>query len=174
MKREVFARLDEDLRIPDSHAFFPHPFRIDEISKQIARLGGIDCCYGGVGYHGHVAFNEPPISRWYKVSADAFRESLTRVLPVAPDSIVVQSIHTAGADCAAIPPMAVTIGMKDLLASRAIRLYCAAGERPRAVFRRAVAGAVSTDYPVTLLQGHPNVRILTEQTTAEPVVYELR
>jgi glucosamine-6-phosphate deaminase len=63
MRREVFGQLDEDLRIPESQCFFPHPFRIDEISDKIQQLGGIDVCYGGIGYHGHVAFNEPPISR---------------------------------------------------------------------------------------------------------------
>jgi glucosamine-6-phosphate deaminase len=169
MKREVFARLDPDLRIPEQNCFFPHPFRIEEISEKIGELGGIDCCYGGVGYHGHVAFNEPPISRWHKITVEQFRESLTRVLQVADDSIVVQSIHTAGADSAAIPPMAVTLGMKDILASRSVRLYCAAGERQRAVFRIAVAGAVTTDYPVTLIQGHPNACIFTDEATAAPI-----
>lgn len=97
------------------------------------------------------------------------RESLTRVIQVADDSIVVQSIQTAGADSAPIPPMAVTIGMKDILASRRIRLYCAAGERQRAVFRIATAGQVTTDYPVTLIQGHADACILTEETTGEPI-----
>jgi glucosamine-6-phosphate deaminase len=62
MRREVFAKLDESIRIPHDHCFFPHPFRVDEISEKIRQIGGIDCCYGGIGYHGHVAFNEPPLS----------------------------------------------------------------------------------------------------------------
>jgi glucosamine-6-phosphate deaminase len=67
MRREVFGRLDEELRIPESQCLFPHPFRIDEIGDKIQELGGIDACYGGIGYHGHVALNEPPISRWYRI-----------------------------------------------------------------------------------------------------------
>jgi len=174
MKREVFARLDPDLRIPEENCYFPHPFRVDEISEAIERLGGVDCCFGGVGYHGHVAFNEPPISRWYTVPEEEFRASRTRVLTVAPDSIVVQSIHTAGADSAAIPPMAVTLGMRDILSSRRVRLYCAAGERQRAVFRIAVAGEVTTEYPVTLLQAHPDARVITTEATAAPIEYGIR
>ena len=65
MRGKFFARLDPDLRIPDDHVFFPRIERIDEVSETIAELGGVDSCYGGIGIHGHVAFNEPPISRFY-------------------------------------------------------------------------------------------------------------
>lgn len=169
MQRRLFEQIDEDLRIPAEQRFFPHPFRIDESSDKIREVGGIDCCYGGVGYHGHVAFNEPPLSRWHQVSVDELRESLTRVLAVSDDSIVVQSIHCSGGDSAAIPPMAVTLGMKDILASRKIRLYCAAGERHRAIFRIAVAGVVTTYYPATLVQDHPDAEIITDEETAAPI-----
>ncbi|HYM11039.1 MAG TPA: hypothetical protein VEU62_09905, partial [Bryobacterales bacterium] len=152
----------------------PDPFRIDEISEKIREAGGVDVCYGGVGYHGHVAFNEPPNTRWRRVSEQELRESLTRVVPLGSDSIVVQSIGSAGGNAAAIPPMAVTLGMKDILASRKIRLYCAGGERHRAVFRIAVAGEVSTDYPVTLVQGHPDAIVHTDRATAEPIATGLR
>jgi glucosamine-6-phosphate deaminase len=173
MLREVFGQLDEDLRIPETQCFFPHPFRIDEVSDKIQELGGIDVCYGGIGYHGHVAFNEPPISRWYRISVDQLRNSSTRVIVLGDDSIVVQSIHCSGGDSAAIPPMAVTLGLKDILASRKIRLYCAAGERHRAIFRITVAGEVTTDFPSTLIQGHPDAEVLTEEATAAPIVIGL-
>jgi glucosamine-6-phosphate deaminase len=169
MRREVYARLDPEIRIPDDHCFFPHPFRIDEIAEQIDRLGGIDCCYGGIGYHGHVAFNEPPNTRWRRISLDEMRQSLTRVVVLGDDSIVVQSIESAGGNPAAIPPMAVTLGMKNILSSRKIRLYCAAGPRHRAIFRISVAGAVSTDFPSTLIQGHADAEIITDEFTAAPI-----
>jgi glucosamine-6-phosphate deaminase len=170
MRRELFAHVD----IPPEQCFFPHPFRIDEISEKIREVGGIDCCYGGVGYHGHVAFNEPPLSRWRRVSVEELRGSLTRVLELGDDSIVVQSIHSAGGNSAAIPPMAVTLGMRDILASRKIRLYCAAGERHRAIFRMAVAGEVSSDYPVTLVQGHADAGIAIDEAAAQPIEVGLR
>ena len=174
MRREVFGRLDVELRIPESQQFFPHPFRIDEISEKIRVVGGIDCCYGGIGYHGHVAFNEPPLSRWYCLPVEELRNSLTRVVVLGDDSIVVQSIHSSGGNSAAIPPMAVTLGMKDILASRKIRLYCAAGERHRAVFRITVAGEVSVDFPSTLVQGHPDAEVVTDEATARPIEVGLR
>jgi glucosamine-6-phosphate deaminase len=171
--RRTFARLDDDLGIPAAQIRFPHPFRIDQVSQDIASLGGIDCCYGGIGYHGHVAFNEPQISPWRKVTVEEMRSSLTRVLTLNADSIIVQSIHCAGGDCAAVPPMAVTLGMRDILGARSIRLYCAAGERHRAVFRISVAGEVTADYPSTLVQGHPDALVITDAGTAAPIEVSL-
>jgi len=174
MRREVFGKLDPAIRIPDDQAFFPHPFRPDEIGKKISDLGGIDCCFGGIGFHGHVAFNEPPLSRWHRVSVAELRESLTRVVALGDDSIVVQSIGSAGGSAAAIPPMAVTLGMKDILASRKIRLYCAAGARHQAIFRISVAGEPCVDYPSTLVQGHPDAEVITDAATARPIELGLR
>ena len=169
-RRNVLPHVD----LPESQFTVPHPFRIEEASERIAAAGGIDVCYGGIGYHGHVAFNEPPLSRWRTVSVAELRESRTRVLTLGDDSIVVQSIHSAGGNCEAIPPMAVTLGMKDILASRKIRLYCAAGPRHQAVFRRTVAGEVTVAYPATLVQGHPDAEICTDIATAEPIAVGLR
>ncbi|MGH9722304.1 MAG: 6-phosphogluconolactonase [Bryobacteraceae bacterium] len=167
--RRFFSMIDPELRIPDAQYHVPHPFRPDEISESIERAGGIDVCYGGIGYHGHVAFNEPPLSRWARISVEELRNSLTRVVWLGDDSIVVQSINSAGGCPAAIPPMAVTLGMRDILAARRIRLYCAGGARHQAVFRIAVAGEVSVDYPVTLLQGHADVVVHTDEATARPI-----
>jgi glucosamine-6-phosphate deaminase len=174
LRREVFARLEPALRIPDEQIVFPHPFRIDEASEKMRRVGGIDCCFGGIGYHGHVAFNDPPLSRWFEISVDELRNSLTRVVALGDDSIVVQSIHCSGGNSAAIPPMAVTLGMRDILAARKIRLYCAAGERHRTIFRISVAGEVSVAFPSTLVQGHPDAEVVTDVATAAPIELGLR
>jgi glucosamine-6-phosphate deaminase len=174
MRRELFGKLDPELRPLEENYSVPDPFRPDEISERLEAAGGADACYGGIGYHGHVAFNDPPISRWYRISVEAMRNSLTRVVALGDDSILVQSIGCAGGNPEAIPPMAVTMGMRDILGSRKIRLYCAGGERHRTVFRRAVAGAVEVEYPVTLVQGHADAEVVTDEASAEPIVVGLR
>lgn len=169
LKRHLFSRIDPELAMPADHHVVPHPFQIEEFSDKLAYAGGADCCFGGIGYHGHVAFNEPVISRWHSISVAQMRNSLTRVVTLGDDSIVVQSINCAGGNSEVIPPMAVTCGMRDILGSRKIRLYCAGGERHRMIFRIAVAGDVSADYPVTLVQGHRNAEVVTDEATAMPI-----
>jgi glucosamine-6-phosphate deaminase len=174
LRRMVIERIDEELRMPPDQFHFPHPFSPDSMQARMDSVGGVDFCYGGIGYHGHVAFNDPPISRWHTMSVDALRESRTRVVTLGGDSIVVQSIGCAGGDPESIPPMAVTLGMREILAARKIRLYCAGGERHRAVFRRAVAGEVTVAYPATLVQGHPDAEVITDEATAAPIALGLR
>ncbi len=173
MRRQVFEKLDAELRPDPTRVHFPNPFQPDEMAKQMAAAGGVDTCYGGIGYHGHVAFNDPPISRWFRVSVEEMRQSTTRVVALGDDSIVVQSIHCAGGSSELIPPMAVTIGMREILASRRLRLYLAGGERHRAIFRITLLGEPSAFYPSTLLQGHPDCVVHTDEATARPIVASL-
>ncbi|HUX11197.1 MAG TPA: hypothetical protein VMW51_11170 [Terriglobia bacterium] len=170
MRHQVFEKLDPALGFAADRVVFPSPFRPDEISERIQAVGGIDTCYGGIGYHGHVAFNEPPISRWYRITPQEMRESKTRVVVLGDDSIVVQSINCAGGSSASVPPMAVTLGMRDILQSRHIRMFLAGGERHRAVFRITCLGDQTTDYPSTFLQGHPDCVIHTVEATARPII----
>ena len=166
IRNYLFKGLDEDLKIPPQQVHFPDPLNLDMIGAKIESLGGIDTCYGGVGYHGHVAFNEPPISRFFKLTLDEFRNSLTRIVPLAPETIVMNSIRGMGGNSGAVPPMAVTLGMGDIWRSRRIRLYCQGGEWQRAILRHAVFGEEDVDYPVTLLQSHPDFAIITDEDTA--------
>ncbi len=170
MRDLLFDRLEPSLRIPKDHVHFPDPLNLDQFSRDIAAVGGIDTCYGGIGYHGHVAFNEPPISRWFKLTPDEFRASSTRIVPLAPETIVMNSARATGGNPAALPPMAVTMGMRDILAARRIRLYCQGGSWQRTVLRIAVMGEEDVDYPVTLLRGHPDYMIITDQNTAQPPI----
>jgi glucosamine-6-phosphate deaminase len=169
MRRQVFDKLDPELRPDPRNTHFPSPFEPDALSEEIKAAGGVDTCFGGIGYHGHVAFNEPPISRWYQVSADQMRQSRTRVVMLGDDSIVVQSIHCSGGSSDSVPPMAVTLGMREILASRRIRLYLAGGERHRAVLRITLLTEPTSNFPATLLQGHPDCIVHTDEGTARPI-----
>lgn len=169
MQRHLFDLLDPELRIPENNIRFPDPYHIDAISARIQEVGGVDTCYGGIGYHGHLAFNEPPISRWYKLTIEEFRDSLTRIVPLAPETIVLNSFRGTGGNPAGIPPMAVTLGMKDILSAHRLRLYCDGGEWQRSIMRTALFAEPDVDYPVTLAQDHPDVMIICDQHTAQPL-----
>lgn len=167
MQRVFVDQLDPELRIPEDHLYFPDPLNLDWISQRIQELGGIDTCYGGIGYHGHVAFNEPVISRWFEITPEEFRNSKTRIVPLAPETMVMNSIRSTGGNPAILPPMAVTLGMADIYAARRVRLYCQGGEWQRTVLRIALMGNEDVNYPVTLLRGHPDYAIITTQETAQ-------
>lgn len=174
VQRTLLDRLRPELAPPSAQVHFPDPLHIDRISAEIERLGGIDTCYGGIGIHGHIAFNEPPISRWFKITPAEFKSSQTRLVQLAPETVVMNASRAASGNFAALPPMAVTLGMADILAARRIRLYCQGGAWQRTVLRIALFGSLGSasgedvDYPVTLLRGHPDLALVTDANTAEP------
>jgi glucosamine-6-phosphate deaminase len=69
--------------------------------------------------------------------------------------------------------MAVTIGFKDILASRRIRLFCSGGSWQRTVLRIALLSEPDLDYPVTLLSSHPDYAIISDLDTALPATTTL-
>ncbi|HWB83798.1 MAG TPA: hypothetical protein VG675_06640 [Bryobacteraceae bacterium] len=170
MRKHVIGKLVEELRPHPDRIHFPNPFRPDDMARQMAAAGGVDTCFGGVGYHGHIAFNDPPISRWFQVSVEEMKQSTTRVIALGDDSIVIQSVTCAGGSSEMIPPMAVTIGMREILAARSIRLFLSAGERHRAIFRMTALAEPTVWYPSTLVQGHPDCILHTDEATARPIL----
>jgi glucosamine-6-phosphate deaminase len=168
MFSNLFKKLDPNIRIPQHQIHFPDPLHLDKTSQKIEKLGGIDTCYGGIGYHGHVAFNEPPISRWFSVSNQEFKDSLTRVVTLSPDSIVMNSIRNSGGNSVDFPPKGITLGMRDIISARRLRFYCPGGTWQRYIVRVACFGAQEVDYPITLLQDHPDYQLFVDEDTAAP------
>lgn len=164
-REALFDRLAPGLRLPETQLHFPHPFHLDELVEEIDRVGGVDTCYGGIGIHGHVAFNEPPVSGLWRVGAEEFKESMPRVVFLNPETVVLGAARWTGGDVASFPPMAVTLGMKQILGARRIRLYCDGGLWQQTVLRAALFLEPTVEYPVTLIRDHPDWQIVADHLT---------
>ena len=165
----VFLDLvDPELRPAPENVIFPSPLHLDRSAEELERRGNLVATYGGVGFQGHVAFNEPPGSRWIAVSVEELRASRTRILPVAIDTLIAHSQRRAGGNVFAVPPMAVTLGMHELLGAPRVRLYLDKGPWKRMILRILLFGDPDVDYPVTLVQSHPDVRVVADRDSAAP------
>lgn len=169
MKR-FLTSIKAELRPRESAYVWPDPFEIDRVANFIDQIGGIDACLGGIGVHGHVAFNEPAISRFSQISIEEFAASVTRVVPLAPETIVMNATRGNGGRFDNFPRLAVTLGMADLLSAAKIRLFCDGGAWQQEAVARAVAGDIEVAYPVTILQRHGDVSIVADQVSAMEAV----
>ncbi len=177
-RRELLERLDPALAPPPEHVHFPDPRALDAAGEAMAAVGGVDTCYGGLGVHGHVAFNEAQISRWYDVSVEEYRASRARLLPLAAETVVLNGTRAAFGYFPSLPPMAVTLGMAELYAARRVRLYCNGGDWQRAILRIACFGSPrpqaidgeDVHYPVTLLRRHADFALVADTATAQPPI----
>jgi glucosamine-6-phosphate deaminase len=153
MKRNLFDLLDEDLRIPESQRWFPDPFDPDAIDNKIEEITGgqgVDICFGGIGEHGHIAFDESPdlINHYTHLTPDEFKTSKTRALQLNPETLVRALRSPLYTLC---PPGAVTLGMKVILGAKRIELATAG-----VIAKIAAMHPPTMDFPVTFIQEHPN------------------
>ncbi len=164
-RRHLLDRLDPDLRLPETQLHFPDPFHLDELVAEMERVGGIDSCYGGVGIHGHLAFNEPPIGGLWRVTREEFKGCGPRVVALNPETIAMGVARWTDGDFSRFPTMAVTLGMKQLLGARRMRLYCDGGIWQRTALRAALFLEPTVEYPVSLIREHPDWQIVADPIT---------
>lgn len=168
LRRNLFDRLDPGLRPPEAHLHFPRPDNYLTLSERIAAAGGIDLLVGGIGFTGHIAFNEPPTSRWHKVPLDEFRRCGARILHINDETIIAHAQRSLGGNTRGIPPMAVTLGMRDLLAARRMIFVTDGGAWKQAILRVMLLHEPTIEFPCTLVQGHPGAEVWADTATAEP------
>ncbi|MCL4385932.1 MAG: 6-phosphogluconolactonase [Actinobacteria bacterium] len=176
MNKNLFNLIDKNLGLRREQIIFPNPADLDYNENKIEELGGIDVCYGGLGYHGHIAFNEPYDTYFRRMTIEQFLNSRTRIIDLNADTFVINSLCGIGGNCYDLPPKAVTIGMKPIINAKRIEIYCDGGDLnwQLASFRLGVMHPPTLDRPGTLLQLHPNpkenVLFVADKLTARPVM----
>ncbi|MCD6219380.1 glucosamine-6-phosphate isomerase [Candidatus Calescamantes bacterium] len=163
MEHLFFSRIDSELNIPEGQLIFPSHENIHLLKGKIEEVGGIDTCYGGIGIHGHVAFNEPEPN---------IRYTDPRLVYLNQYTITINAIRSeVGGDLVNFPRKAVTLGMNQICGARRVRLYCRNDipgiDWANLVLRLAVLGTPGDDYPVTYLTEHPDYVVVTIKNTAE-------
>src|SRR5258708_10106799 len=102
----------------------------------LAKNGPIDICILGLGLNGHVAMNEPAP----ELAPHAHVAALARSSLHHPMLKVLKSK----------PRYGLTLGMRDILASRLV-LLLVNGTHKQAALKRLLQPAVTTDYPASFI-----------------------
>ena len=158
----LFDRIRPDLLMPKSQVIFPTPENVKDLPKMIKDAGGIEVCYGGIGIHGHVAFNEP---------GPGVAKSNPRILDINDFTRTIDATRHpgVGGNLENFPRRAITMGMKQCIEARKI-LVMTRNETPflnwaNTIIRIAALGKPGDDYPVTHMRHHKNLRIVTDRNT---------
>lgn len=164
---EFFAnRVDAELMPPPEQIVFPSQSNLPGLKQQIASAGVIDTTYGGIGIHGHLAYNEPE---------PGVRDSDPRQVRLNDFTRTINAMRAEiGGNLENYPRFGLTLGMRQLLGARRIRLYCRNGlelDWANTVLRLALFGEPGDDYPVTHLRQHPDYAVITDEATAREPRY---
>ena len=159
-KELFFNLLSNNSYLNQEHIIFPNKKNIERIADIIDELGGIDVCYGGIGIHGHLAFNE---------SEKGVKNSNPRKVKLNNYTRTINAIRAnIGGNLENFPKEAFTLGMKQILNAKKIRLYCRNGtpyDWANTILRLALFGKPAYDYPVTFIRNHPDYIITTDWDT---------
>ena len=171
MDRAFYQLLDPAYALTPENRIFPDPAKPEAIAKLITSRGGVDACFGGIGINSHLAFNEPP-EPGAEMSIEDFADLPTRVLSLSRETRTINSV-TVGGEISLIPKRAITLGMKEILASRRLRFYCNRHWQS-AVIRRALHGPLTPACPASYLRTHPDASVTVTDYVAAPPNIQLR
>ena len=117
--RYFYERLDADLRMPLEQIHFWTRENVDEYSELIAREGGADVAYTALSWSGGIGAIDP--ESFPAQTMEELMQMGSRLVTPMPEMIAHDSLRGmfgCAGDIGNVPPRAVTVGPRDLLAAR--------------------------------------------------------
>ncbi len=172
MDRTFYSKVDEELNVLPENRIFPEPGNEGRILEIIEKYGKLDMAFGGVGINGHYAFNEPP-EAGEKVTPEEFAQRPTRTLKITRETRTINAFMNCGANIEAIPENCITVGMKEILMAKRIRM-CMPRDWNAAALRKVLHGGVTASVPCSLFQNHPDALLYAAKVATACPVPEIR
>ncbi len=172
MDRTFYSKVDDELNVLPENRIFPDPQNTGRILEVIEQYGKLDMAFGGVGINGHYAFNEPPEAD-ENVTPEEFAARPTRALKIARETRTINAFMNTGANIEAIPANCVTVGMKEIMMAKKIRM-CMPRDWNAAALRKVLHGGVTASVPCSLFQNHPDALLYAARVATACPVAEIR
>jgi len=140
-----------------------------DVAEKIADAP-LDYTVGGWGQDGHIAYNQTRRDPYSQLDIDTLRNSTIRIQNNNADTVIALSQRVLGTAYQFTPPMSITLGIKECLSAKRVRLYSDTGAWKQTALRVALFSDVTHEYPITLLQTHPDALITaTKETATHPI-----
>lgn len=171
MEQMFYSPVDPGLSVSEDNRNWLCPDNIGEIKEKISS-GPLEITYGGWGQDGHIAYNQARRHPFSHVTIDDVKNSSIRIQENNIDTILTLAHRSFGSAYQFVPPMSVTLGVKECLSAARIRLFSDTGAWKQTALRVALFGPLTPEYPMTLLQEHPDALLTATVETAKHPVSE--
>ncbi|HOF88105.1 MAG TPA: hypothetical protein PLZ36_08395, partial [Armatimonadota bacterium] len=165
MEAHFYAPVAPDLAVPEAQRHWLTAHNIPEVRAAID-AAPIDITYGGWGQDGHIAYNQTRRHPYSALTLDDLRAASIRVQDNNPDTIIALAQRTFGGTNWYAAPMSVTLGIRECLSAKKVRVFSDTGAWKATALRVALFGPLTVEYPITLLQEHPDALITATVATA--------
>jgi glucosamine-6-phosphate deaminase len=171
MEKYFYDPIMPELSVRHDNRNWLNANNIGEMIKSIEQAP-IDITYGGWGQDGHIAYNQARRHPFIHISLDDVRNSTIRVQENNLDTIIALAQRTFGSAYQFVPPMSVTLGVKECLSAKKVRLFSDTGSWKQTALRVALFGPLTPEYPITLCQEHPDALLTATIGTATHPISE--
>jgi glucosamine-6-phosphate deaminase len=171
MEKHFYGGIRPELAVPEEHRYWLSPETM-AIVKAAIDTAPIDITVGGWGQDGHVAYNQARRHPFHHPDIDEMANSTIRIQDNNIDTIISLAQRSFGAAYQFVPPMSITLGLRECLSAKKVRVYSDTGSWKQTALRVALFSEPVTEYPITLLQRHPDARITATRETARHPISE--
>ncbi len=169
MEKFFYGGIRPELAVPKEQRFWLLPSTADAV-KDAIDAAPIDITVGGWGQDGHLAYNQALRHPYNAISLEELAASTVRVQENNFDTILALAQRSFGGAYQFVPPMSITLGLRECLSAMKVRVYSDTGAWKQTALRVALFSEPTPEYPMTLLQSHSDALITaTEETARHPI-----
>ena len=165
MEKYFYGDIHPDLAVPEELRYWLTPATMQRVKAAI-EAAPIDITVGGWGQDGHIAYNQARRHPFHHPTIREIADSTIRIQDNNIDTIVTLAQRSFGAAYQFVPPMSITLGIRECLSAKRVRVYSDTGAWKQTALRVALFSDPVAEYPMTLLQTHPDARITATRETA--------
>jgi len=169
MDKYFYAPIKPELAVQETNRVYLRPDNYLEVAERISKIE-LDYTLGGWGQDGHLAYNQARRNPFSPITLDEMRNSTVRIQDNNTDTLMAIGNRVFGAAWQFVAPMSVTLGVKECLKAKKIRVNSGTGAWKQTALRVALFSDLTAEYPMTLLQEHPDALItVTRDTATHPI-----
>lgn len=169
-----YYKIHESLRMPLLNIHFWTNENISSYSDELSALGGADVAYTALSWSGGIGaidYESFPAN-----NLDEFLAMGSRLVTPMPEMIAHDSLRGmfgCAGDIANVPPMAVTVGPKDIMASKEwidleYLVGCGGLSHQKFPLRLAIFGPISEKNPGSIMRLHKGTCYVSEEVAIPP------
>lgn len=169
MEKHFYGGIEPELEVPQGQRFWLLPSTADQVRAAI-EAAPIDITVGGWGQDGHIAYNQARRQPYSQISLEDLAASTIRIQENNTDTVLALAQRSFGGAYQFVPPMSITLGVRECLSAKKVRVYSDTGSWKQTALRVALFCPPTAEYPMTLLQRHPDALITaTRETASHPI-----
>jgi glucosamine-6-phosphate deaminase len=165
MERHFYQPVRAELAVPEKNRVWLSPSTMEQV-RDMVKTHPPRVTFGGWGQDGHIAYNQARRHPYSTVTLEEVAASSVRIQENNWDTVLALAQRTFGTAWQFVPPLSVTLGIRECLSAPRVRLFSDTGAWKQTALRVALFSEPTEEYPMTLLQGHPDALITATVDTA--------